>query len=106
MKKGSLFSLLVLTTMMAIPSAHATPPSSCIDKGTDAAINKAYEENVMSAVEQDGYKGVHYSDIKKTVDDFHDPEYDVRVKSNGQEKTIHVTCDDSGDDQCDCSVAN
>ncbi|GHT74799.1 hypothetical protein FACS1894124_5210 [Spirochaetia bacterium] len=93
MKLATLLALLVATSVSA-PKAMAL---SCIDKGSDEKIEAAYRRQVRDAVSGKG----KIKKIVKTADDFHDPEYDVTL-ANG--KTVHVTCDDSGDDQCGCEI--
>jgi hypothetical protein len=80
--------------MITATAVLANPPAECIGKPT------AWKKNVLYALNEAGIKGATMSDIRQTVFDNHDPEFDVYVGN----ETVHVTCDDSGDADCECSV--
>ena len=63
--------------------------------------DQAYLGRVEAALVTAKLKTVPRTEIVKTVTSVHDPEYEVTY-ANG--KKVHVTCDDSGDAQCDCEV--
>jgi hypothetical protein len=89
----------VLVALIAFSSvaAQASPTAQCLGKPA------AWLRNVMYAVHEANYRGVTVDDIRQTGNDNHDPVYEVSV---GNDKTVTVTCDDSGDNDCECSVSN
>ena len=92
-------SLLALVLMTVSQSALAT--SCMIAKNP---LN-AFKGQVEAAIVSEGYEAVPRSNIKETnagsVDAVHDPEFDVKLVNA---KVVHVTCDDSGDDDCQCEI--
>lgn len=91
-------SIMIVLAALASFSAYAAPSDCIYSKNPDLA----YERNVLAAMRDAKVKGATLEDIQQTSNDYHDPEYNVTVDG----KTYHVTCDDSGDGQCGCEVAN
>lgn len=90
--------MIVLAALVSF-NAYASGPADCIYAKN---IDLAFEKNVLAAMRDAKVKGATLEDIQQTSNDYHDPEYNVTVGG----KTYHVTCDDSGDGQCGCEVAN
>jgi hypothetical protein len=93
MNMKSIFTL-VLTVAAFSSAAFASAPTQCLGKPT------AWKKNVLQALSDANISGATMANITQTGFDAHDPTYDVAVGG----ETIHVTCDDSGDDDCQCSV--
>lgn len=93
MKATYLLAVLVLVSLLA--GSSKAMADSCIGKKNP---EKAYLREVRIAVAGEG----KILQIQKTIEDFHNPEYDVTLAGGN---VVHVTCDDSGDDQCGCEVA-
>jgi len=93
-------SILAMSLMFFTSTAQAT--SCMIAKNPQAA----FKGQVEAAIVSEGYEAVPRSSIKETnagtVDATHDPEFDVKLSTG---KVVHVTCDDSGDDDCQCQIA-
>jgi hypothetical protein len=89
----------VLVALIAFSSvaAQASPTAECLGKPA------AWLRNVLSAVHEAHYTAVTADDVQQTSNDYHDPVYEVSV---GNGKTVTVSCDDSGDNDCECSVSN
>lgn len=105
MKKIFVITLTALAFTVssgAIAAKNRKPASAPTDCLGAKDSEEAFLSNVEAALVTAHYKAVPRKNIKKTATDEHDPEYDVKL-DNG--KKVHVTCDDSGDDQCNCEVA-
>jgi len=89
-------SLIALTLMMSAVAQASGIPSLCIGKPA------AWMKNVLYAVEQAHFRDITADDVKQISNDTHDPVYEVTV---GRGKVLTVTCDDSGDNDCECTIS-
>jgi hypothetical protein len=90
--------------VFVVSAANATgAPTNCIGAPD---LDAAYVSNVEAALVSANIGAVPRTRIRQTNlgQPFanHDPEYNVFL---GNGRIVHVTCDDSGDDQCACEIA-
>ena len=94
-----LVAFLALSTSTAFSSARA---DECV---TSKNPEKAFLKEVKIAISGGKLGPIKSITQTRPIDNGQDadasPEYDVLLKSG---KTVHITCDDSGDDDCQCDL--